>query len=419
MHHFNYRQQVLFAEDVDLREIAAKVGTPCFVYSQATLIRHMKAFGEAFKGLDPLICLAVKANTNRAVIATFAAMGGGVDIVSGGEMYRSLAAGVPADRIVYSGVGKTIREMELGLENGILMFNIESIQEMHMLNQVAGRLGVKAPVSFRVNPDVDAKTHPKITTGLAVNKFGLTMEDAFEQYQVARALPNLELKGISCHIGSQLTQTSPFADALNRLVELISKLRAKDIELELLDLGGGLGITYDHETPPEPAEYAATLRETLEKLGMRPVLEPGRALVGNAGILLSEVVVTKKTPVKNFVVLDAAMNDLMRPSFYGSYHGVQPVQIRKDQETITADVVGPICETGDFLAKDREVPRFEPGDLVALMSAGAYGYTMSSNYNSRPRAPEVLVNGDKWAVVKTRETYEDLCRGESLPNWME
>jgi len=418
MHHFAYQNGELCAENVSLAEIARRVGTPTYVYSQATLTRHFEAFTRAFDGLDTLVCYAVKANTSRAIMALFASLGGGADIVSGGELWRAIQAGVDPAKIVYSGVGKTEAEMEAALKAGILMFNLESVQEMQVLDRVAGNLGLKAPVSFRVNPDVDAQTHPKITTGLAKNKFGLDVELAFQQYQALAAMPNLAVKGVSCHIGSQLTDVRPFADALDRVTVLIERLRAAGIKLGVLDLGGGLGITYSQESPPAPDEYAAALKDRVRKLDMRLVLEPGRVLVGNAGILLAQVLYTKQTPVKRFVIVDAAMNDLIRPSFYDSYHAIWPVRQQPGAEASPADVVGPICETGDFLARDRDLPAFARGDLMAVLSAGAYGFAMSSNYNSRPRAAEVMVHGERWSVIRARETLEDLCRGENLPEWM-
>ncbi len=418
MHHFAYIDGELHAEDVSLRQLARQVGTPAYVYSQATLTRHFRAFSQAFAGLDALVCYAVKANTSRAIMALFASLGGGADIVSGGELWRAIAAGVDPGRIVYSGVGKTEAEMEAALKAGILMFNLESIEEMQVLDRVAGNLGLKAPVSFRVNPDVDAQTHPKITTGLAKNKFGLDVELAFAQYQVLAGMPNLEIRGVSCHIGSQLTDVRPFADALERVSVLVERLRAAGIKLEILDLGGGLGITYAQENPPAPDQYAAALAERVRRLDMRLVLEPGRVLVGNAGLLLCQVHYTKQTPVKRFVIVDGAMNDLIRPSFYDSYHAIWPVRQQPGVEPVVADVVGPICETGDYLARDRELPPFRRGDLLAVMSAGAYGFAMSSNYNSRPRAAEVLVNGERFSVIRARETIEDLVRGERLPEWM-
>jgi diaminopimelate decarboxylase len=419
MEQFTYLNDTLHAEKVDLAELAAQVGTPAYVYSQTALTARYQAFSSAFKDLpDTLICFAVKANSNRAVMSLFASLGGGADIVSGGELSRALAAGVPAGRIVYSGVGKSEAEIEAALKAGILMFNLESAQELEVVSRVAGRLGITAPVGLRVNPDVDAQTHPKITTGLAKNKFGLDVDLALEQYRAAAKMPNVSIKGVSCHIGSQLTSAQPFRDALLRLADLVERLRGDGIRPELLDLGGGLGITYRDEAPPSVDQYAEALKETVRSLGMRLVLEPGRALVGNAGLLLSQVLYTKKTPAKRFLVVDAAMNDLMRPTMYDSYHAIWPVRRDPAATRDTVDVVGPICETGDFLARDREMPRAERGDLLAVMSAGAYGFSMSSTYNSRPRAVEVMVHGDRWAVVRDRETIEDLSRGERLAPWM-
>jgi len=419
MHHFSYKNGELYAEDVPLATIADQVGTPCYVYSQATLERHYKAIDQAFEGLDHVVCFAVKANSNKAVIATMARLGAGADIVTGGELARSMAAGVPAERIVYSGVGKSEAEMEAALDAGILMFNIESAQELAVLNEVAGRMGKRAPVSLRVNPDVDAQTHPKITTGLSKNKFGMDIELAFKQYQEAANLPNVQLKGVSCHIGSQLTKVEPFADALERLGVLIGRLRGAGIELELLDLGGGLGITYNEEEPPSPAQYAAALRDQAARLGLKLVLEPGRVIVGNAGIMMCKVLFTKDTPTKHFIIVDAGMNDLVRPAMYDSFQAIWPVNEDLDRPKVVSDVVGPICETGDFLARDRQLPDMQRGELVAVMSAGAYGFSMSSTYNSRPRVAEVMVSGDRWSVVRRRETTEELMRGESLPKWMD
>lgn len=419
MNYFEYIDGILHAEGVNLIDLAAEVGTPAYVYSQKALEDEFQAFQEAFEGTDALICVSIKSNSNKAVISTFANLGGGTDIVSGGELSRAMAAGVPPERIVYSGVGKQDWEIEAALEAGILMFNVESSQELDVINEVAGALGKKAPISLRVNPDVDAKTHPKITTGLAKNKFGLDMDLAFEQYQRAAKLSNIEIKGIDCHIGSQLTDVQPFADALQRLASLVEKLAGVDIKLEMIDLGGGVGITYNEEKPPTPMEYAAALKPLLEQTGLKPILEPGRRLVGNAGIMLTQVLYTKTTPAKHFVVVDSAMNDLMRPAFYDSYHGVLPlVQNLGNGETVKADIVGGICESGDYLVKDREIPAFERGDDMAFLSAGAYGFTMSSQYNSRPRAVEVLVSAERWAVVRSRETVEDLSRGEQIAPWM-
>ncbi len=419
MHHFSYKNGELYAEDVPLSAIAAQVGTPTYVYSQATLERHFKVFDEAFAGLDHLVCFAVKANSSHAVIATLARQGAGADIVSGGELFRSMAAGVPAERIVYSGVGKSDAEMEAALDAGILMFNIESAQELAVLSQVAGRMGVKAPVSLRVNPDVDAQTHPKITTGLSKNKFGLDVDLAFRQYQEAAKLPNLAIKGVSCHIGSQLTKVEPFADALERLGVLIGRLRGAGIELEMLDLGGGLGITYNDEEPPSPAQYAQALKDQAGRLGLKLVLEPGRVIVGNAGILVCRVLFTKDTPAKHFIIVDAGMNDLVRPAMYDSFQAIWPVKEDPERPQVISDVVGPICETGDFLARDRQLPDMRRGELAAVMSAGAYGFSMASTYNSRPRVAEVMVHGGRWSVVRRRETTEELMRGERLPEWMD
>ncbi len=418
MHHFEYRNNRLFAESVDLAELAREVGTPAYVYSQATLTRHFEAFQNAFSEFTPLICFAVKANSNKAVMSLFASMGGGADIVSGGELFRALNAGVPSKRIVYSGVGKTLAEIRQALEADILVFNLESAQEMQVLNRMAGEMGVKAPVGIRVNPDVNAKTHPKITTGMAKNKFGVPVDETIVLFEQARDLPNLEIKGVSCHIGSQLTEISPFADTMERMASLVEKLRTDGHTVEYLDLGGGLGITYNHENPPLPSEYADALKDTVSRLDVKLILEPGRVIVGNAGILLCQVNFTKQTSLKRFVVVDAAMNDLIRPSFYDSYHGILPVLKNPEEESIVADVVGPICESSDFLARDREMPSFKRGDYMALMSAGAYGFVMSSNYNSRPRAAEVMVYGDKFQVVRKRETYQDLIRGEEIPSWL-
>ncbi len=417
MHYFQYRDNELYAEDVPVREIAAKVGTPVYVYSQTTLERHFKAFTEAFSGAPHTICYSVKANSNQAVLKTFIKMGGGVDIVSGGELSRALKAGVDPKKVVYSGVGKRDDEIEYALNTGILMFNVESEQEIDRLNEVAGRVGKKAGIAIRVNPDVDPQTHPYITTGLKKAKFGITMEHAVAEYKRASEMPNLEILGIDCHIGSQLTKVEPFVDSIKKLKELITELRGMGIELKYLDLGGGLGIQYDAEAPPLPADYGKAIKEETKDLGLHLIFEPGRNIAGNAGILVAKTLFTKERDEKHFIVIDAAMNDLARPSLYGSFHGVQPVV--KDQDgLIGADIVGPICETGDFLVKDRQIPMFKQNDLMAFMSAGAYGFTMSSNYNSRPRAAEVMVNGDKFEVIRERESVEDLVRGESLPSWL-
>lgn len=417
MHFFQYKGNELFAENVALRDIVAQVGSPVYVYSQATLERHFKAFDAAFAGAPHTICYSVKANSNLAILKTFIRMGGGVDIVSGGELHRALQAGADPRKVVYSGVGKRDDEIEYALNTGILMFNVESEQEIDRLDAIAGRLGKKAGIALRVNPDVDPQTHPYITTGLKKAKFGITIERAIEEYKRARAMKNLDILGIDCHIGSQLTKVEPFVDSIKKLKRLIGELKALDINLQYLDIGGGLGIQYDAEEPPLPADYGSAIKAETKDLGLHLIFEPGRNLVGNAGILVAKCLYTKERDEKNFIIIDAGMNDLARPALYGSFHGVQPVV--KDQDgMVVADIVGPICETGDFLVKERNVPMFKQGDLMAFMSAGAYGFTMSSNYNTRPRVAEVLVNGDKFAVIREREKVEDLLRGESVPTWL-
>ena len=412
MHHFAYRGDDLYCEEVPVARIATEIGTPVYVYSHATLTRHFQALDEAFAGIPHLICFALKANANLAVLRLFADLGGGLDVVSGGELFRGLKAGVPPQRIVYAGVGKTRDEIAAALKADILMFNVESEQELETLNAVAIGLGRRARVAVRVNPDVDPKTHPYISTGLKQSKFGIDIGKALALYGVASRLPGLEVAGIHQHIGSQITSVQPFVDSLAKTAGLVRQLRERGTAIRYFDVGGGLGIRYKDEEPPLPAEYARALTGVLGLLGVTVVLEPGRMLVGNAGILVAQVLYTKQTPAKRFLVVDAGMNDLARPSLYGSHHGIQPVRKAAGRPEITADVVGPICESGDFLAKDRALPDFEPGEWMAVMSAGAYGHTMSSNYNARPRAPEVLVRGDRYYVVRERETYEDLVRGE-------
>lgn len=417
MHHFHYRNGELYCEEVPVATIAAQVGTPFYLYSHATLTHHFRVFDEAFADIPHLICFAVKANSNLAILRLFIRLGSGVDIVSGGELYRALKAGVAPQKVVYSGVGKRPEEMRFALEQGILMFNIESEQELQALNRIAGELGCRGRIALRVNPDVDPRTHPYISTGLRQNKFGIAIERALEAYLMARELPHLEIVGIACHIGSQLTQLSPFLETVARLKILLQRLEREGIRIRYLDLGGGLGIQYKEETPPHPREYGREIIKELAGLPCTLILEPGRVLVGNAGILVTRVLFTKETPEKYFFIVDAGMNDLARPSLYGSYHAIQPVQ-QPDRREIKASLVGPICESGDFLAKDRLLPEFIPGDLVAVMSAGAYGFTMSSNYNSRPRVPEILVRQDKFYVIRERETYEDLIRGERVPDFL-
>lgn len=417
MHHFVYKGGELHCEEVPVSKIAQDLGTPFYLYSHATLRQHFRAFDGAFNDVPHLTCFAMKSNSNLAILRLFALEGGGADIVSGGELYRALKAGIDVKKIVYSGVGKTIEDIEYALHSGILMFNAESTQEITLLNETAGRMGKKAPVAIRVNPDVDPETHPYISTGLKENKFGIDIAKALEDYTLAAGLKHLRVAGVSCHIGSQLTRVSPFVDALQKLKELIRKLREAGIAIQYLDLGGGLGITYNKEEPPHPREYAAALKKELDTKDLIVVLEPGRVITGNAGILVTKVLYVKSIPEKNFIIVDAAMNDLIRPSLYGSFHGIEPVRL-SERRRIKGDVVGPICESTDFLAKNREMVAFETGDLMAVMSAGAYGFSMSSNYNSRPRAAEVMGKGDKYYVIRDRESHEDLVRGEKIPDFL-
>jgi len=414
MHHFQHRNGELHAEGVPLREIATRVGTPCYIYSLATLRRHYKVFDDAFASIPHVICFSVKANSNVAVLRTFAREGSGFDIVSGGELFRVLRAGGDPRKVVFSGVGKTRDEIVAALRAGILMFNVESPGELDTINAAAGAIGVQARVALRVNPDVDPQTHPYISTGLKKSKFGIHIQRSIEDYRRARELPHIEVVGVDCHIGSQLTTVPPFVDALARIRNLVERLHQERFNIRYLDMGGGLGITYNDEQPPEPREYATAISDGLRGLDTTLVLEPGRVIVGNAGILLTRVLYLKGTSEKNFVVVDAGMNDLIRPALYGSYQGIQPVMPR-DGAKLIADVVGPVCESGDFFAKDREIAPVAPGDLLAVMSAGAYGFVMASNYNTRPRPPEVMVDGDNFYVVRERETLDDLVRGESIP----
>ncbi len=416
MNHFEYRREQLFAENVPLREIAQQLGTPAYVYSRATLERHWHAFDQALGEWPHLICYAVKANSNLAVLNLLARLGSGFDIVSVGELERVLAAGGDAKKIIFSGVGKKAAEMQRALEVGIRCFNVESVPELALLNQVAARCNTTAPVSLRVNPDVDAETHPYISTGLKENKFGIDIQQATEIYQQAAAMDNIAIQGVDCHIGSQLTSVTPFIDALDRVLVLITQLKAQGIELKHLDLGGGLGIQYDNETPPAPNEYAAALKQKLQQHGLQIelILEPGRAIAGNAGIMLTEVQYLKHTAHKNFAIVDAAMNDLIRPALYQAWQAIEPVDRRpKEGEPQQYDIVGPICETGDFIGKDRRLA-LQTGDLLAVRSSGAYGFTMSSNYNSRPRPVEVMVDGDNFHVIRKRESIEELFANESL-----
>ncbi|TVP88738.1 MAG: diaminopimelate decarboxylase [Pseudomonadaceae bacterium] len=410
---FEYRDGELFAEDVALRHIADQQGTPCFVYSRQAIEQAWMAWDDALKDCSRLVCFAVKANSNLGVLNVLARLGAGFDIVSGGELERVLAAGGDPSRVVFSGLGKTAAEIRRALEVGIYCFNVESAPELERLQQVAAELGVKAPVSLRVNPDVDAGTHPYISTGLKENKFGIDIADAAAVYRHAASMPNIAIHGVDCHIGSQLTEVSPFLDALDRLLILIDELAAEDICIQHLDLGGGLGVTYADEQPPSPGDYLRQVRERLGDRQLTLLFEPGRSIVANAGVLLTQVNLLKPTAHKNFAIIDAAMNDLIRPALYSAWMGIDPVRPREDSPTQVWDIVGPVCETGDFLGKDRELA-LAPGDLLVVRSAGAYGFVMSSNYNTRPRAAEVLVDGSQQHLVRRRETVAELFAGESL-----
>lgn len=411
MNHFEYRGNELYCEDVPVKQIAAEVGTPFYLYSASTIERHYRVFTEAFSNVPHMICFSVKANSNLAVLNLLAEMGAGADIVSGGELFRALRAGIPAERIVFSGVGKKIDEIRSALDAGILMFNVESGDELIAINAVAGEMGKKASVALRVNPDVDPKTHPYISTGMKKNKFGIPITKALSIYREADALEWIDVQGVDCHIGSQLTTSEPFGEAASKLMNLVRELEAEGIPIKYFDVGGGLGIVYDTESPPLPANYAQAIIDALETDKRVLILEPGRVIVGNAGILVTKTLYNKKGTTKNFIIVDAGMNDLIRPSLYDAYQEVVPV-VQNGREEEVADVVGPICESSDFLARDHRLPVMAPGELLAVLSAGAYGFPMSSQYNSRPRAAEVMVKGDRYQVVRDRETYEDLVRGE-------
>lgn len=413
MDFFNYRQQHLFAEEVAIADIATEFGTPCYVYSRATLERHWRAFDDAFNEHPHLICYAVKANSNLAILNLLARLGSGFDIVSIGELQRVLTAGGHPEKIVFSGVGKREDEILAALKVGIRCFNVEVSGELDRINRLAAELGVVAAVSFRVNPDVDAKTHPYISTGLKENKFGIDIQQAIHEYRRAAQMSNIQVVGIDCHIGSQLTETTPFLDALDRVLALVDQLQAEGIVLKHLDLGGGLGICYRDEQPPLPAEYISAILQRLNGRDFEIMLEPGRAIIGNAGVLLTKVEYLKPTAGKNFAIVDAAMNDLVRPALYGAWQDIIPVNTDSHAKQQEWDIVGPVCETGDFLGKNRLL-NIMPGDLLAVRSAGAYGFTMSSNYNSRPRPAEVMVDGDKVHLIRARESLEQLWVGEQL-----
>ncbi|MGO2135198.1 diaminopimelate decarboxylase [Marinobacter sp.] len=412
MDHFNYRNGELYAEDVPVSSIAERFGTPAYVYSRATLERHYRAYDDALKDRAHLVCYAVKANSNLAVLNVLARLGAGFDIVSAGELERVLRAGGDAGKIVFSGVGKQEWEMRRALEAGVRCFNVESDTELDRLNAVAGEMGVKAPVSLRVNPDVDAGTHPYISTGLKENKFGIDIAEALAVYTRAAALPNLVINGVDCHIGSQLITVSPFLDALDRVLELIDALAENGIRIRHLDMGGGLGVTYDDEQPPQPSEYVRALDERIGDRELELILEPGRSIAANAGILITRVEFLKCTEHRNFAIIDAAMNDLIRPALYSAWQAIVPVQPHGDAEEKVWDLVGPVCETGDFLGKDRPL-QLKAGDLLAVRSAGAYGFVMSSNYNTRNRPPELMVDGEHVHIVRRRETIEDQLAPEN------
>lgn len=415
MHHFHYRHHDLFCEDVAIEHIAKTYGTPCYVYSYETLVRHYRAVDSAFSEVPHIIAFAMKANSNLAVLRLMASLGSGTDIVSGGELFRSLKAGVPPEKIVFAGVGKSPEEIRYALESNILMFNVESSAELHAINEMASRLDVRARVALRINPNIDPQTHPYISTGLKKSKFGIGADQALEEFRLASSLSHIDVVGVHSHIGSQLTQITPFVDALKKILSLIQSLREQQFNIRYLNIGGGLGITYSDETPPHPEELAKAISPLLRNLGCHLIMEPGRVIVGNAGILVTRVLYTKETEIKRFVIVDAAMNDLIRPSLYEAYHEIRQVRQKPDAPQHNVDVVGPICESGDFMAKDRPMPESKPGDLLAVMSAGAYAFTMASNYNSRPRVPEILVKGDKTFLIRERETFEDLIHREHIP----
>ncbi|MDJ0639489.1 MAG: diaminopimelate decarboxylase [Paracoccaceae bacterium] len=422
MDHFTYRDGILHAEDVPLPEIAAEVGTPFYVYSTATLTRHYNLFDEALSPLDHLVCYAMKANSNQAVLTLMAKLGAGVDVVSGGEYRRAKAAGFPGDRIVFSGVGKTAEEMELALTGGIRQFNLESEPEMLLLSEVATRLGKTVPVTVRVNPDVDAKTHEKIATGKSENKFGIPISRASEVYAEIATLPGLEVVGIDVHIGSQLTDLAPFEAAYLKVADLTHQLRAEGHDIRRLDLGGGLGIPYERSNtaPPLPLEFGEVVKRTVGDLGCEVEIEPGRLIAGNAGLLVSDVIYVKKGEDRKFLILDAAMNDLIRPAMYDAWHDIVPIQEPVAGVEITPyDVVGPVCESGDTFSKGRALPPLKRGDLVAFRSAGAYGAVMSSEYNTRPLIPEVLVHEHQFAVIRARPTFDEIINRDSIPSWLE
>jgi diaminopimelate decarboxylase len=417
MHLFKYRAGELFAENVPVKELAETYGTPLYIYSYNTLLRHLRAYTNAFNGYPHIICFAVKANSNTAILRLFAKNGGGADIVSGGELYVALKAGIPAKKIVYAGVGKTEDEIRFALRSKILMFNVESENELREIDRVAREMKTKASVALRINPDIDPETHPYIATGLRKHKFGIPIEEALEYYRLASRLKNIKVIGIHKHIGSQITKVSPFVDALKRVLLLIDKLSVQGVDIQYLDVGGGLGISYRDEEPPVPKDLARNLIPLLKGRRLTLIIEPGRSIAGNAGILVTKILYLKDSEEKEFIIVDAGMNDLIRPALYNAYHRILPV-LRKKRNTIICDVVGPICESSDFLAKERELKTVKQDEYLAVMSAGAYGFSMSSNYNSRPRAAEVIVKGKEHFLIRKRETFSDLIRNESIPAFL-
>jgi diaminopimelate decarboxylase len=417
MDFFSYKGNELYAEDVPVSALAEKYGTPLYIYSYKTLLRHFKSYDEAYKDFPHIVCYALKANTNAAVLRLLAKNGCGADIVSGGELFRAMKAGIPSEKIVYAGVGKTEDEIRSALKAKILMFNVESEDELREIDRVAGRMRTKAPVALRINPDIDAKTHPYISTGMREHKFGISIDDALENYRLASRLKNIRVVGVQKHIGSQITKITPFVDALKRILVLLDELNRRKFDIKYLDIGGGLGITYADEKPPVPADIAKKLLPIINGRNITLLMEPGRSIVGNAGILVTKVLYLKKGEGKEFVIVDAGMNDLMRPSLYDAYHHIVPVA-RKKRNMIKTDIVGPICESGDFLAKGRKIEKVNRGEYLSVMSAGAYGMSMSSNYNSRPFVAEVMVNGKTHSLIRKRGSYEDLIRNEIMPGFL-
>lgn len=417
MHYFRYKNSELYAEDVPVREITEKVGTPVYIYSYETLTNHLRAFNTAFEDYPHIVCFALKANPNIVLLRLLAKNGCGADVVSGGELFLARKAGILGRKIVYAGVGKTEEEIIYALKSRILMFNVESGDELKAINRIAGELNLKAPIALRVNPDINASTHPYISTGLKKHKFGIPIEDALEYYTLASRLPNVEILGIHKHIGSQITTVAPFVEALKRVLPLAETLRSHGIEIRYLDIGGGFGIPYNDDITPYPKDIAAAILPLLKGHNFTLILEPGRSIAGNAGILITKVLYLKKHPEKEFVIVDAGMNDLIRPSLYEAFHNILPVKKNRRQKVV-ADIVGPICESGDFLARERVINRPLQGDLLAVMSAGAYGFSMSSNYNSRPRVAEVLVRGREFFIIREREQYRDLIRNIKIPPFL-